>query len=177
MQDGRISKAMIKSFRDHTPTIPESAFVAETALVMGDVTLGERCGVWPGAVIRGDFARIEIGNGTIIEDNVVVHTGSEMQIGENVIVGHGAVVHCRRIGNNSLIANNATVLDDSEVGSFCVIGAGAVVSPGMVIPDRSLVFGVPAKIAGDVKPHQLARLERGNAAYLEMFEQYRKDGI
>ena len=64
-----------------------------------------------------------------------------------------------------------------EVGSFCIIGAGAVVSPGMVIPDRSLVFGVPAKVAGEVKPQQLARLERGNASYLDMFEQYRKDGI
>jgi len=168
---------MIKTFRNITPTVPASAFVAESALVMGQVTLGEDCGVWPGAVIRGDFAHIHIGAGTIIEDNVVVHTGQEMHIGENVIVGHGAVIHCRSIGNNSLIANNATVLDDAEVGSFCIIGAGAVVSPGMVIPDRSLVFGVPAKIAGEVKPKQMARLQKGNASYLSMFEQYRKDGI
>jgi carbonic anhydrase/acetyltransferase-like protein (isoleucine patch superfamily) len=168
---------MIKTFRNITPTVPASAFVAESALVMGQGTLGEDCGVWPGAVIRGDFAHIHIGAGTIIEDNVVVHTGQEMHIGENVIVGHGAVIHCRSIGNNSLIANNATVLDDAEVGSFCIIGAGAVVSPGMVIPDRSLVFGVPAKIAGEVKPKQMARLQKGNASYLSMFEQYRKDGI
>ena len=168
---------MIKTFRNITPTVPASAFIAESALVMGQVTLGEDCGVWPGAVIRGDFAHIHIGAGTIIEDNVVVHTGQEMHIGENVIVGHGAVIHCRSIGNNSLIANNATVLDDAEVGSFCIIGAGAVVSPGMVIPDRSLVFGVPAKIAGEVKPKQMARLQKGNASYLSMFEQYRKDGI
>jgi len=168
---------MIRSFRDHDPVVPESAFVSRTALVIGDVSLGEQCGVWPGAVIRGDFAPIRIGAGTIIEDNAVVHTGTEMLIGENVIIGHGAVVHCRSVGNNSLIANNATVLDDAEVGSFCVIGAGAVVSPGMAIPDRSLVFGVPARIAGVVKPGQLARLERGNASYLAMFEQYRKDGI
>ncbi len=168
---------MIKTFRNHTPSVPESAYVAKAALIMGQVTLGEQCGVWPGAVIRGDFAHIQIGDGTIIEDNVVVHTGREMHIGANVIVGHGAVVHCRSIGDNSLIANNATVLDDAEVGSFCVIGAGAVVSPGMVIPDRSLVFGVPARIAGEVKPHQLTRLERGNASYLDMFEQYKKDGI
>jgi carbonic anhydrase/acetyltransferase-like protein (isoleucine patch superfamily) len=168
---------MIKSFRDHMPVVPASAFVSATALVMGDVTLGEQCGVWPGAVIRGDFAPIRIGAGTIIEDNAVVHTGTDMTIGDNVIVGHGAVVHCRSVGSNSLIANNATVLDDAEVGSYCIIGAGAVVSPGMVIPDRSLVFGVPAKIAGAVKPGQMKRLERGNASYLAMFEQYRKDGI
>ena len=168
---------MLKAFRDHLPIVPESAFVAETALIMGDVTLGERCGVWPGAVIRGDFAHIRIGDGTIVEDNAVVHTGREMHIGRNVIIGHGAVVHCASVGDNSLIANNATVLDDAVVGSFCIIGAGAVVSPGMVVPDRSLVFGIPAKIAGEVRPQQMARLERGNASYLAMFDQYRKDGI
>jgi carbonic anhydrase/acetyltransferase-like protein (isoleucine patch superfamily) len=168
---------MIKTYDGRTPVVPESAFVSRTALVMGDVDLGEQVGVWPGAVIRGDFARIRIGAGTIIEDNVVVHTGSEMVIGENVIVGHGAVVHCRRVGSNSLIANNATLLDDAEIGSFCIVGAGAVVTPGMKVPDRSLVFGVPGRICGEVKPQQRKRLERGNASYLRMFEQYRKDGI
>lgn len=168
---------MIKTFREKTPVVPDSAFVSETALVMGAVTLGDGCGVWPGAVIRGDFAHICIGNGTIIEDNVVVHTGRDMIIGDDVIVGHGAVVHCASIGNNSLIANNATVLDDAEIGSFCIVGAGAVVSAAMVVPDGSLVFGVPGRIAGEVKPHQMKRLERGNASYLKMFEQYRKDRI
>jgi carbonic anhydrase/acetyltransferase-like protein (isoleucine patch superfamily) len=168
---------VIKTFRDQTPVVPESAYVSETALVMGSVILGEQSGVWPGAVIRGDFATIRIGRGTIIEDNVVVHTGSNMTVGENVIVGHGAVIHCHSIGNNSLIANNVTLLDDAEIGSFCVIGAGAVVSPGKIVPDRSLVFGVPGQVVGEVKDHQLKRLERGNASYLAMFEQYKKDGI
>jgi len=168
---------MIKTYDGKTPVVPDSAFVSQTALVMGSVILGEKSGVWPGAVIRGDFATIRIGNGAIIEDNVVVHTGSDMSIGDNVIVGHGAVIHCRSVGRNSLVANNVTLLDDAEIGEFCVIGAGAVVSPGMKVPDRSLVFGVPGKIAGEVKAHQLKRLERGNESYLAMFEQYRKDGI
>ncbi len=168
---------MIKTYNHQTPVVPDTAFVSETALVMGNVTLGEYAGVWPGAVIRGDFAHIHIGDGTIIEDNVVVHTGNDLSIGDNVIVGHGAVIHCRQIGSNSLIANNATVLDDAVVGSFCIIGAGCVISPGMEIPDGSLVFGVPGKIAGPVKEHQMKRLERGNASYRAMFEQYRKDGI
>ncbi len=168
---------MIKEFDGKRPSIPASAFVSETALVMGAVELGEQAGVWPGAVIRGDFATIRIGKGTIIEDNVVVHSGSLLEVGDNVIVGHGAVVHCRRVGNNSLIANNAAVLDDAEIGEFCIIGAGCVVSPGMKIPDRSLVFGVPGKVAGEVKEHQMKRLERGNSSYLAMFERYRRDGI
>jgi len=168
---------MIKTYNGKTPFVPDSAFVSQTALVMGDVILGDRSGIWPGAIVRGDFATIRIGAGTIIEDNVVVHTGRDQTIGDNVIVGHGAVIHCARIGNNSLIANNATVLDDAEIGAFCIIGAGAVVSPGMKVADGSLVFGVPGKVAGEVKPHQRKRLERGNASYLAMFEQYRKDGI
>lgn len=168
---------MIKEFDGKRPLVPDSAFVSQTALVMGDVELGENAGVWPGAVIRGDFAKIRIGNGTIVEDNVVVHSGSLLEIGNNVIIGHGAVVHCRCVGNNSLIANNATILDDAEVGDFCIIGAGCVVSPGDRIPDRSLVFGVPGKIAGEVKDHQMKRLERGNSGYLAMFERYRRDGI
>ncbi|HIG39615.1 MAG: gamma carbonic anhydrase family protein [bacterium] len=168
---------MIKTYDGKTPEVPDSCFVSETALLMGSVILGERSGIWPGAIVRGDFATIRIGNGTIIEDNVVVHTGHELVIGNNVIVGHGAVIHCKSIGDNSLIANNATLLDDAEIGSFCIVGAGAVVSPGMKVPNRSLVFGIPGKIAGEVKPHQMTRLERGNAAYLSMFEQYRKDGI
>ena len=168
---------MIKTFRGATPRVAASAFVSETALVMGDVELGEHVGVWPGAVIRGDFATIRIGEHTIIEDNCVVHCGGEMDLDRHVIVGHGAVVHCRRIGHNTLIANNATLLDDAEIGNFCVIGAGCVVSPGSRIPDGSLVFGVPGNVVGPVKAHQMERLKRGNDSYVEMFEQYRKDGI
>lgn len=168
---------MIKTYNGMTPVVPASAYVSETALVMGSVVIGERSGIWPGAVVRGDFATIHIGSGTIIEDNVVVHTGEDMTIGDNVIVGHGAVVHCRSVGCNSLIANNVTLLDNAEIGEFCVIGAGAVVSPGTRIPDRSLVFGVPGRVAGQVQDKQMKRLARGNEAYLAMFEQYRKDGI
>ena len=157
--------------------MPESAWVSETGLVMGDVRLGEHSGVFPGAVIRGDFASIAIGAHTIVEDNCVVHSGEDLEIGEHVIIGHGAVVHCRRIGDRSLIANNATVLDGAIIGSYCIIGAGCVVSPGAVIPDCSLVFGVPHKIAGPVREEQMARLTRGNASYIEMFHAYREAGI
>jgi carbonic anhydrase/acetyltransferase-like protein (isoleucine patch superfamily) len=168
---------MIKNFAGKRPDIAASAFISETALIMGDVEIGEDSGIWPGAIIRGDFAHIRIGERTIIEDNVVVHTGTDMDIGDNVIVGHGAVIHGKSIGNNSLIANNATILDDSIIGNFCIIGAGCVVSPGMKIPDRSLVFGIPGKVAGQVKDHQIKRLEAGNESYRAMFAQYRADGI
>ena len=168
---------MIKSFNGKTPKIAPSAFISEAAIIIGDVEIGENSGVWPGTVIRGDFAPIRIGNQTIIEDNCVVHCGDPMEIGDNVTIGHGVVVHGRIIGNNNLVGSSATLLDHSEIGNFCVIGAGCVVSPGMKIPDRSLVFGVPAKVTGQVKPRHLERLERGNLFYLEMFRQYREEGI
>lgn len=168
---------MIKSFRGIHPQVAATAFVSETGLIIGNVVLLDHAGVWPGAVVRGDFARITIGEYSIIEDNVVVHSGSDITFGSHVIVGHGAVVHCNEIGNNTLIANNATVLDNAVVGSYCIIGAGCVVSPNSRIPDRSLVFGVPGRVVGEVKQHQMARLERGNFSYVGMYEQYRKDGI
>ena len=168
---------MIKAFREFHPSVPETAYVSKSALVMGQGVLGEYSGIWPGAVIRGDFARIEIGEATIIEDNCVVHAGGDMIIGEHVIVGHGAVVHGERVGDRTLVANNATILDGSVVGNFCIIGAGAVVSPGSNIPDHSLVFGVPGKVVGQVKAHQKARLLRGNDSYRLMFEAYREADI
>ena len=128
---------MIRSFGGKTPKIAESAFVSETAYVIGDVEIGEGSGIWPGAVVRGDFASIKIGRNTMIEDNSVVHTGEPMEIGDNVTIGHGVVVHGIKIGNNTLVGNNATVLDNAEIGSFCVIGAGCLVRQGMVIPYRN----------------------------------------
>lgn len=168
---------MIKGFNGKIPKISPSAFISKTAVIIGDVEIGENSGVWPGAIIRADFASICVGQQTIIEDNAVVHCGVPMEIGNNVIIGHSAVVHGRKIGNRTLIGSNSTVLDNSEIGSYCIIGAGCLVSPGMKIPDRSLVFGVPAKIAGLVKPHQIERLERGNDSYIEMFRYYKREGI
>ena len=168
---------MLKTFDGRLPLVADSAWIAESALVMGAVTLEDWVGVWPGAVIRGDFAHIRVGAGTIIEDNVVVHSGQDLILGTDVIVGHGAVVHCREVGANTMIANNATLLDDAVIGSFCILGAGCVVSPGTVVPDHSLVFGTPGKVVGEVKPHQIERLQRGNASYRPMFEAYRRDGI
>ena len=160
---------MIRKFAAHVPQIDESAWISETALVMGHVIIGPDSGIWPGAVLRGDFAVIRIGAGTVIEDNVVVHSGDGIAVGNNVIVGHGAVLHCREIGDNTLIANNATVLDDAVIGKFCVIGAGCVVSPGMVIPDHSLVLGVPGRITGAVSDKQLARLRKACSSCLSLF--------
>ncbi len=168
---------MIRSVNGKTPKIAESAFISEAAYVVGDVEIGENSGVWPGAVIRGDFAHIKIGNNTMIEDNCVIHTGMPIEIGDNVTVGHGVVVHGEKIGSNTLIGNNATILDNSVIGNLCMIGAGSLVSPGMEIPDESLVMGLPARIKGKVTPMQMQRLTSGPQSYLELVKLYKKEGL
>lgn len=168
---------MIRSFNGKTPKVAESAFVSEAAYVIGDVELGENSGVWPGAVIRGDFVSIKIGRNTMIEDNCVLHSGVPMEIGDNVIIGHSVVVHGKIIGNNNLIGNNATILDNSQIGSFCVIGAGCLVSQGMKIPDNSLVVGVPAIIKRQISPEVMERLKRGSQSYSELLKLYKQQGL
>lgn len=159
---------MIRPFNGKMPRIAESAFVSEAAYIIGDVELGENSSVWPGAVLRGDYAPIKVGKNTQIEDNSVVHSGTTLLIGDNVHIGHGAVIHCTRIGNNVLIGNNATLLDDAEIGDCCIIGANSLVTQSMKIPPYSFVVGVPARIRGKVSPEQLARLEKGVSLYLKL---------
>ena len=168
---------MIRSFEDKTPKIAESAFVSESAYVIGDVEIGENSGIWPGAVVRADSNSIKIGCRTMIEDNSVLHSGAPMEIGDNVLVGHSVVVHCIKIGSNTLIGNNATILEDAQIGSFCVIGAGCLVSPGMKIPDNSFVVGVPAKVKGQISPERRLRLQQWPQTYAKLAKRYKEQGL
>lgn len=168
---------MIKTFNGKEPTISRSAYIFQSAWIVGDVHIGDCSGILPGVVIRGDFASIRIGKNTFIEDNCVIHSGAPLEIGDNVMIGHSAVVHGRKIGNHTLIGNNATVLDNSEIGDHCVIGAGCVVNAGMKIPDRSFVVGVPGKIKRQVESGAIKRHEAGIQVYLELFERYREEGV
>jgi len=151
---------MIRAFNGKTPKIADTAFVSEFAYVIGDVEIGEGSGVWPGAVVRGDFGSIRIGRNSHIEDNAVLHAWKSLTIGDNVTVGHSAVVHCLRIGNNVLVGNNATVLDDTEVGDFCIIGANSMVRAAQKIPDRSFVVGIPAKIKAEFSADEIENIRR-----------------
>jgi carbonic anhydrase/acetyltransferase-like protein (isoleucine patch superfamily) len=173
---------MIRSFNGKTPVIAESAFICETASIIGNVIIGENCSVWPGAVIRGDFGRITIGNNTAVEDNVVLHAGSPtpqaeqcLVIGENSHIGHGAVINCSKIGNHVLIGMNATLLHDAVIGDYCIIAAGSLVKQGMRIPDKSFVVGVPARIKGEATSEQLWWVEQAPEEYLKLIEIYKKE--
>ena len=156
---------MIRSIDGKRPKIHPSAFISETAYIVGDVEIGEGTSVWPGAVIRGDYGKIIIGKNCSIQDNCVLHTDDFLEFGDNVLMTHGAVVHGGRVGNNVLIGLNSVLLEDAHVGNYCLIGACAVVRTGARIPDRSLIVGVP----GEVKPlteQQAKRLEDPTAGYV-----------
>jgi len=169
---------MIRSLDGKKPQIAESAFISETAYIVGDVEIGENSSVWPGAVIRADFSPVKIGKNTHIEDNVVLHSGLALvTIGDNVIIGHSAMVHARKIGNNVLIGANATILHDVEIGDLCIIAGGAVVPEGMNIPRGSFVAGVPAEVKGKASPKQLAWVKKGPSAYTELAQKYREQGL
>ena len=168
---------MIKSFGGKTPKIAPSALIHETACIIGDVEIGENASIWPGAVLRGDIAKIKIGRNTSIQDNCVVHCEEELVIGDNVIVGHTAVIHCKSIGSNVIIGNNATLLDGTEIGNYCIIGAGSTVAPETRIPDRSLVVGVPGKRKSDISAELLAKLEHAIVTYSRLTQSYKQQGF
>ncbi|HZU71987.1 MAG TPA: gamma carbonic anhydrase family protein [Acidimicrobiales bacterium] len=175
----------VRSLGHLIPRIDPSAWVSEAAYVVGDVEIGPGSSVWPGAVIRGDFAPIRIGARTHVEDNCVLHTGEPMSIGDDVTMGHGVVVHCRSVGSRCLLGNNSTLLDGAVVGDECVIAAGAVLRPGVVVPDGSFAAGVPALVRAR-SPEERARRRRRppedgdetpRGGYAAMLVRYRDAGL
>jgi len=168
---------LIRDFKGKSPKIAASAFVSEAAYIVGDVEIGENSSVWPGAVIRADFGKNTIGHNTSIEDNSVIHGGTDVSIGNNNVIGHGAVVHCRRVGNNVLIGNNATILDGSEIDDYCIIGAGCLIPPNTKIPERSVVIGVPGHVKSQLTEEQQNELKLGAATYTELSQSYKQRGL
>lgn len=158
------------------PQIAASAWIADNAIVRGDVTLGEDVSVWFGAVLRGDVAPITVGAGTNIQDNAVVHVSRDYpcRIGANVTIGHGAVVHGCTIDDGALIGIRATVLDGAHIGAGALVAAGALVPPGMEVPPGTLALGVPARIVGPLSDAQRELVARDAPAYVERKEAYRR---
>jgi len=134
------------------PEIGEGVFIADTAFVGGETTLGDDSTIMHQVTIRGDVGAIRIGRRVNIQDGAVIHTktGVPLDIEDEVAIGHRAVVHCRRVGRRALIGIGAIVLDDCEIGEGAMIAAGAVIPPGTIVPPGKLVVGVPGKILRDV---------------------------
>jgi carbonic anhydrase/acetyltransferase-like protein (isoleucine patch superfamily) len=154
---------------DRTPRIAQSAYVAEGATIIGDVTLGERASVWPGAVIRGDNEEIRIGDDANVQDGAVLHAdpGFPLVLGDGVSVGHQAMVHGCTIGEYSLVGIHAVVLNGAVIGKCCLVGAGALIPEGREFPERSLILGMPAKAVRPLTEAEVARLHSIARGYVE----------
>jgi gamma-carbonic anhydrase len=150
------------TFLRKSPTLGQAVYIARTAVVLGDVTLGDHSSIWYNAVARGDINRILVGHHTNIQDNAVLHNADDFPcvIGNWVTVGHSAIVHACTVGDETLIGMGAVILDGSVVGNQCLIGAKALVTPGTRIPDGSMVLGAPAKVV-----RALSEKERGDLKY------------
>lgn len=158
---------MIYAYQGHRPSLGKDVFVAPSADVIGMVVLGDGASIWFNAVLRGDTDLIEIGAGSNVQDNAVLHTdpGIQARIGMNVTIGHCAMVHGCTVGDNSLIGINAVVLNGARIGRNCLIGANALVPEGMEIPDGSLVLGTPAKVVRQLDERAIASLAESAATY------------
>jgi carbonic anhydrase/acetyltransferase-like protein (isoleucine patch superfamily) len=159
----------------HPEWVDPTAWIAPSAVVVGEVHLAESVSIWYGAVLRGDSAAIHIGPRTNIQDGSVVHVdhGMPTRIGADVVVGHGAVVHAATVEDGCLIAIRATVLSGAVIGCGSIVGAGAVVTEGKVIPPRSLVLGVPGRVVRQIGDDEAAKVREQAARYVAYAEMYR----
>lgn len=168
---------MIESYKGKLPEIEKDCFVADSASVIGDVTVGSKSSIWFGAVIRGDEDRIVIGSETNIQDNAVLHcdTGYPIKIGNNVTIGHGAIVHGCTIGDNALIGMGAIVMNGAQIGENAIVGAGAVCTEKMIIPAGAVAVGIPAKVVKVSEDYNRSMNSLNAAAYTELSAEYLKN--
>ena len=154
---------------DKKPVIPDSCYVSEEATLIGDVILGERVSILFGAVLRADNEPITIGDDSNVQENVVVHgdPGMPIRIGKGVTIGHQAMLHSCVIGDGSLIGIAAVLLNNAVIGVDCLVGAGAVVIENKSFPDRSVIFGSPAKAVREVTADNIARMRYSADNYVE----------
>lgn len=167
----------IRSLGERRPRIDATAYVADGAQLIGDVTLAPGASVWFNAVLRGDTEPITIGPGSNIQDGAIVHAdpGFPCDVGANVVTGHGAILHGCKIGDDCLIGMGAIVLNGASIGAGSIVAAGALVPEGKAFPPRSLIMGVPAKVARETTERDLELIASGARHYQERARLYRAE--
>jgi carbonic anhydrase/acetyltransferase-like protein (isoleucine patch superfamily) len=158
-------------------TASDNYWIAPSADIMGDVTLGNNVSIWWGSVLRGDNDPMVIGDNCNIQDGCVLHTdpGFPLTLGNNVSVGHMVMLHGCTIGEGSLIGINSVILNGARIGKNCLIGAKALITEGKEIPDNSLVMGAPGKVIREVSDKQKAHLQKIAASYVARWQRYRME--
>ena len=168
--------AVVRPYNGVWPEIAPSAFIAETAAVIGDVVVGAEAGLWYGVVVRGDVNNVRIGRGTNIQDGTVVHvssTGQGAYIGAEITIGHMAVIHACTLEDRCFVGMKACVMDDVVVETGAMVAAGALVTPGKRVLSGQLWAGVPARPFRDVLPEELADMTRSVERYKTLAQAYR----
>ncbi len=177
---GRGVLGLVRSHHGVMPKIDPSVFVAEGAVVIGDVSIGEASSVWYRCVVRGDVNFIRIGSRTNLQDGCIVHVHQKTHpclVGDDVTAGHGVILHGCTVKDRCLIGIDATVLDGAVIGEEAIVGAGSLVAPGTVVPPRRLALGRPAKVVRELTDRDLAWIRESAANYAryarEAIEEYR----
>ena len=162
---------------EHAPEIDASAYVADSATLIGKVTVEANASVWFGVTIRGDNERITIGENTNVQEGTVLHTdmGFPMVLGKNVSIGHQAMLHGCTVGDGSLVGIGAVVLNGAKIGKGCLVGAGALVTEGKEFPDHALILGTPAKVVRTLTEEDLLRLQGNAANYVERGRRFKAE--
>lgn len=167
---------MIVPYGGRAPRIPDSAFVAPTAVVVGDVVLGEEASLWYGVIARGDVGAISVGARSNVQDLTILHSTAGrpgLSVGDEVTVGHRAILHGATIHDRCLIGMGAILLDDCEIGAESLVAAGSVVLERTLVPPRSFVAGVPAVVRGPIPAAFLARLKASADQYVALARGHR----
>lgn len=167
--------AIIRTFDGKEPQVGQGTFLAETAVVVGDVIIGQRSSLWYGAVARGDVYYIRIGDDTSIQDNAVVHVThgqNATHIGSRVTVGHSVVLHGCTVGDRCIIGMGSVIMDRAEIGEGSIIGAGSLVTPGTRLPPGTLSIGSPARPKRDLTDEELRWIDSSADHYVALCKKY-----
>ena len=161
---------MIYEFNGYKPVIDPSSFVHKEATIIGNVIIGKKVYIGPGASIRGDWGKITIKDGCNVQDNCTIHIfpGKDVILEENAHIGHGAIVHGANIGKNTLVGMNSVIMDDCNIGDECIIGALCFIKGEMSIPNRKIVVGNPAIIKGEVSDEMISWKTKGTELYQDL---------
>jgi carbonic anhydrase/acetyltransferase-like protein (isoleucine patch superfamily) len=167
---------MLRSFHKDVPRIHSTAYIHDSAEIIGRVLIQKNASIWPMVVLRGDIEPITIGEGCNVQDATVMHTtrGIPVVLGKGVTVGHGAIIHGAKIGDHCLIGMGAILLDGCVIGKECLIGAGALVHEGMKVPPRSLVVGVPGRVKRAITAKERRLLYRRAKDYIRYANDHRE---
>jgi gamma-carbonic anhydrase len=169
---------MIRPYRGVLPRIADSAFIDPSAVVIGDVVIGERSSVWPNVSIRGDVNYIRVGDETSIQDNTVLHVDHRVYpclVGNRVTVGHAVVLHGCVVEDEALIGIGAIVLNGAKIGRGAIVAAGALVPEGMEVPAETLVMGMPAKVRRSVTPEEKIQFRENAEGYVTLAATYKEE--